>query len=93
MGDVGLRSEYIDNPRIRLYVWGFLALPHVPPARMEEALGLIETQVAQISQDLPQLSTAVRNLHSYFLRVWVNGSYPPESWSCWERDDQTTRCV
>ena len=45
VGDLGLRTYYINNPRIRLLVWLLLAVPHVPLPRHQEALDIISRAV------------------------------------------------
>ena len=71
--DLGLSTDYVDNGKVRTFIWKVLALPHVPLERHPEAVRHIRNSLSYFqdqSQESPSHNLLYRKLQQYWESGW-----------------------
>ena len=94
--NIGLAVAYVNEDKVRFFVWHFLAMAHLPLADHEEGLQVLRDDLQGFEDDSVQSPRAMRlfeqaqALHNYFISTWMEGSYDPRTWNFFDQDDLTT---
>ena len=93
---IGLSVQYVEDGKVRLFVWHLLSMSHVPTVRHDEAIRVLRSEVLyfeELSSQSPssrRLFEKVEELFGYFMSTWMRGHYPPEEWNYFDALSHTT---
>jgi hypothetical protein len=83
----GMGTRYEKDKKFRNFVNDCASIAHLPIEDIETALEVIEEEY--VFED-----RKAEEFKAYFLKYikdyWVNGCYPPSTWNCYERSQDTT---
>ncbi len=81
---LGLATSYDNNEDFKMHVKKMMALPFLPSEWIENIFNQLCSQ---------QPAASLQQFHSYIKDTWIDGQFPPESWSVYKRTYRTNNDV